>query len=820
MSSSKSLGAYIARFTASKPAIGEVYFTKRRNMKSTLLVSMLLGCGILSAGSFMKISPESPVNIVLPETASVAEKNAAEEIQSYLLKMTGTDCKIVKEKDAGKSASIHVGPTSLAKESILDYDKLEREEWVIRDYKGNLILAGGRPRGTIYAAFEFLERLGVTWPDEVTEYVPKVPSLVLESINVRSKPVIMNRCIYSGHHATTGIVAKYYARNKMNAQITPAAKCGGVEQHGSPGGCHTFHGYTKPEWPDEWFALDAKGKRVRSNSGSGPGQLCLTNSDLRKAMAARLREFIALDRKGRAPEDWPRIYDISHNDCNGQCMCPACKAMADAEGGYSGPMLDFINAIANDIAKDFPEIYVQTFAYTWTLDAPKTIKPASNVMVRICKLGCEFGPSGKADTLFPNVHPRNKDYYDNFMKWAAIAPNIAVWDYWIIYTKAYNPPYLNALNFQQDIKFYRDNQVKTMFVECESPINTSFAHFKYWYGLKMMQDPEQSYDKLADRFCLAYYGAAAKPMRQYMDYLQKRENDADVALGLASLGMKVSKILSKPRKGDDVLPYTDLEFFTKVNGWLDEAEKLASSSPECLAHVRKERLPVDITLLNSLDKYAAEPPVGNLIPKTKEALFERYAAVCTAQAQYFYGDGPYRKNAGKLKEALDKIEVIKACVLTSDTFLPEQFKGKDAIIFSWPMLASRSKAVFDGDAYGGRALVLPERTSANYHRLPFTMGTYNRSKAKFMLNYSIPAEKIPQDGKYHWYDLGRCKIEPSAYVWIHWTWLLQFFVDGAYTEGEDNMWNVHVSLKLDGPPYVQDSKNKPAVMVDRIILIK
>jgi len=47
------------------------------------------------------------------------------------------------------------------------------------------------------------------------------------------------------------------------------------------------------------------------------------------------------------------------------------------------------------------------------------------MLIRVCKLGCEFSPSGKADTQFPASHPRNKDYHDNFAHWAAIS---SAWD--------------------------------------------------------------------------------------------------------------------------------------------------------------------------------------------------------------------------------------------------------------------------------------------------------------------------------------------------------------------------------------------------------
>ena len=103
-----------------------------------------------------------------------------------------------------------------------------------------------------------------------------------------AKPAIMNRCIYSGIGLSNATL-RFLVRNKMNAQIYIPEELGGCEPHGSPGGCHTFHAYTTKDWPDEWFALNKNGQRVRSTSGSGPSQICLTNPEVRKAVCATSR---------------------------------------------------------------------------------------------------------------------------------------------------------------------------------------------------------------------------------------------------------------------------------------------------------------------------------------------------------------------------------------------------------------------------------------------------------------------------------------------------------------------------------------------------
>ena len=51
------------------------------------------------------------------------------------------------------------------------------------------MLAGGRPRGTLYAVYEFLERpIGCHWLDRETEIVPSRPTLAVDALDVRAKP--------------------------------------------------------------------------------------------------------------------------------------------------------------------------------------------------------------------------------------------------------------------------------------------------------------------------------------------------------------------------------------------------------------------------------------------------------------------------------------------------------------------------------------------------------------------------------------------------------------------------------------------------------
>lgn len=745
-----------------------------------------------------------PITLVLADSHSPAEKTAAEELKTYLASMTDTPCDIVSEAQASGSA-IFVGPTAFARKNGVDSTTLGKEEWILRAVGDSFIVAGGRPRGTLYAAYEMLERLGVVWSDVNTEFVPNVESKRIDW-NLRGKPAILNRCIYIGIHQSPKTV-RFFVRNRMNAQIDIPEALGGCERIGSPGDHHTFHRYTSPEWPDSWFAMNKEGQRIRSTSGSGPSQFCLTSPDVREAVCKQLRSFIKSDReKAGSPDLYPRIYDISQNDCNGECFCPTCSAVLEREGAYSGVLLDFINFVARDIANDYPDILIQTFAYTFTLDAPQHIKPDPNVLIRVCKLGCEFSPSGKADTQFPNTHPRNRDYRENFLNWAKVSPNLAVWDYWILYQKPYNPPYLNARHLQEDIVYYRDNHVKTLFVECESPASTSFFPFKIWFGLKMMVDPGQSYDELSMRFCRAQYGTAARPMLAFINFLQDREKAADKALGEID---------------PNEIPYLDYAFFNSVNSLLDEAEGLAVGQPNALLNIARERVPVDAALLNLSRSFRDNLPAGGTPLFNVEALFDRYATNSLIQANLFYNSDAYARNPAKFGEPSAKLSTEKTRFVGPPLDLPPEFKDKEVIDINWATLSGDFKIVIDPDGLAGKAILLPSDASNNdYHKLPFNMGVYCRSTKKIVAYKLIPAEDIPQDGKFHLYPLGKHEIESRSIFWAHWTWLISIPLETISTPGQSNEWEVFASVKLVGPPYQKDSKEPTQVLVDRVLLVR
>src|SRR5204863_199957 len=135
---------------------------------------------------------------------------------------------------------------------------------------------------------------------------------------------------------------------------------------------HTFNSILDPkkhfEQHPEYFSM-VGGKRISEQT-----QLCLTNPDVLAIAIETVKGWIAKNPKAN-------IFSVSQNDWYNPCECAACKAIDDAEGSHAGTLIRFVNAIAESIEKEHPEIAIDTLAYQYTRKPPKTVVPRANVIV-------------------------------------------------------------------------------------------------------------------------------------------------------------------------------------------------------------------------------------------------------------------------------------------------------------------------------------------------------------------------------------------------------------------------------------------------------
>ena len=184
--------------------------------------------------------------IVQQPGATLAESNAVHELVETLGKITGASFQVQEAGDAKVPRhAIVVGSGAAARALFpeVGLDKLGSEELVMRVKGGRLLLAGGRPRGTTYAVYHFLqEQCGVRWWAPWATTIPQSPSLRVPALDVRSRPAFE----YREPFWWAGFDAQWKARNSANGEHQPIPEAlGGCVKY--KGFAHTFYPLVPPD---------------------------------------------------------------------------------------------------------------------------------------------------------------------------------------------------------------------------------------------------------------------------------------------------------------------------------------------------------------------------------------------------------------------------------------------------------------------------------------------------------------------------------------------------------------------------------------------
>jgi len=494
--------------------------------------------------------------IVISEKASESEQWAAQELRHWLKEVSGADFKVRFDSYPLAKNEIVVGFNQHAKALLgASYDALrdDDESFTYKNIGESIIIWGGRQRGTMYGVMSFLEReLGCRW---FTPRVSVIPQKEKYSFT------------YLDHSETPGIRVRndfYYeafdpiwaARNKINGAMGYRVQPGGVECYWA---VHTFYRLMPPseffdEHPEYYSLID--GKRTADHA-----QLCLTNPDVLRIITERLQQVMREN-----PEYL--IYSLSQNDWRNPCQCDNCQAISKREGSESGPLIWFVNQVAENIEKEFPHKFIGTLAYQYTRKPPKTIRPRHNVVIRLCSIECCFAHDFKSC-------PENQSFLADLTGWSAISPHLYIWDY-VVNFSHYIMPYPNFRVLQPNIQTFRDNKaIGIMEQAAYQSRGGEFAELRAYVISKLLWNPECDVEQVINDFMYGYYGRAGQYIRQYFDYLHNQlRPDTHIHLGLTP---------------DDKL-FSD-EFVRQAEAIFDQAEKVADNE-EIRERVEMARLPV------------------------------------------------------------------------------------------------------------------------------------------------------------------------------------------------------------------------------------
>ena len=533
-----------------------------------IVLSLVVGCEEAVKDDTLTIAENGVAKavIVIAEDASEPEQHAAAELADFLRHITGAKLDIVPPPATGSSRLL-VG-TRAAKLADADFsaDGLGSDGIIIRTVGNDLILAGGHPRGTLYAVYTFLEEhLGCRWWSSTESTIPKKTTLKVAKLNVRYVPALEYRSPY-WFDAFDG---DWAVRNKCNGHAHRLdEKRGG--KHIYEGHVHTFNRLINPDkyFKDhpEWFS-EINGQRTYKRA-----QLCLTNEEMRKELVKNLKARLRANPAAT-------IASVSQNDWRGNCQCSRCAAIEKEEGSPAGLMLHFVNSIAADIEKEFPQVAISTLAYQYTRKPPKYVKPRDNVIVRLCSIECSFSK--------PLADERNKEFRDDIVGWSKICNRLYIWDYTTNF-KHHIMPHPNLRVLGPNVKFFADHNVKGVFEQgAYSTYGAEMAELRAWVLARLLWDPTQDGQELIDEFIAGYYGPAGPHIKAYLKVTHDAVEASEDWLGCFS--QHTAKFLS---------------FETLSKGWahLAAAEAAVQNDPELRFRVQVAQLPAMYTFMMRWDE--------------------------------------------------------------------------------------------------------------------------------------------------------------------------------------------------------------------------
>lgn len=327
--------------------------------------------------------PRAEEEIVLAPGSDPREVYAARELRHWIARITGHLPPLLAVPSSRQNVKLVVGaPHAGAFADDLAWLG-DSDGYAVRRQGSSIYIFGTKPRGTIYGVHAFLERNSdIIWPrpnpDFEAVFTPS-PQLVYAAADFRSRPTFAMRFI-SRASAGDFRFQDWMARNGLNTGFLLHTGFNYLLwERGAPSG----YGHSHLTWIGAAANLDntlypmIDGERQISTWR----QPCYTHPEVASIIAGAIRR--ALERVPESPAE--NISSIIADNW-GVCACPRCmEPIVLPDGSTLAPKSAYsnndplffstrnfmmLNAVAEDLARDYPDIKLVTHAYIFTAEPP------------------------------------------------------------------------------------------------------------------------------------------------------------------------------------------------------------------------------------------------------------------------------------------------------------------------------------------------------------------------------------------------------------------------------------------------------------------
>jgi len=509
-------------------------FPNRFGLVALGAVAMLMGgCGA-------KVEPQPPSStklrdcvIYVPHGAPPSNTTAAQELQLHLREIVGSSLKIVHEP---AQPMIALGDSPEARAAGIHAESIPYEGFSLKGAGGNIFIVGrdlpgdgptptdGKSLGTLYGAYEFLERvLGVRWllPGDLGTYFPlKNPELEITGLNVDFVPKFKYRNFFV--QAVGGIDSEAYCLRgrtqfyQMKIVVTDHGWPDLFPAPGSPEAAILKDRMTTFNEHPEWFQMARNGQRVAPTSDSF--YLCLSNPELPEEIANRVAKFHQADPKRH-------IWCIGPTDGGPICDCPECQKrlyiMTPEEMGPTGRgnytqswtplVLDYYRKTADIVKQNSPGLFVNALCYQ-QYEFPPREKPVApvpdNFIAGMAPQHTAYGPVRLYEPVNQNWERWIKSWRGVFQKQVYYGL-----DFWIRqYAGAVMSPYPDIMKKTFSVLVEEGYDGAYFY---SNPVGSNGPYC--WVVTQMLWKPDGDPKALIKEFCDKAYGSGGESIAKILE---------------------------------------------------------------------------------------------------------------------------------------------------------------------------------------------------------------------------------------------------------------------------------------------------------------
>jgi hypothetical protein len=480
--------------------------------------------------------------ILISDSATQGEIEAANELQLYIRKITNVELDIITDQENISQLIIIIG--FIEDHSYLAAPVLEKESFIICTNGNRLYIVSPDDDGLFFGVCTFLEKYcGVRWfwPGELGEIVSQRESLEIPEINLYEEPDFKWRNRGPGgplwghfdrisKQRDLGISEKHLAEVR---QWERRNKLGGIKIHGGhdQGQIVSPHKYGK-EHPEYFALIDGRRDRdFEDFDGKHGAQLCTSNPELIPVFEKHFDNFFA----EHPNQDG---LHVTPNDGGRFCQCGNCRALDTGKPWRKNPekpaitdrIYTFVNSLAEALQKRHPGKYLACMAYSWYVDPPERIKISDYVIPQYCLWSCYLHWNDKW----------KDEHYGVAKGWTEVARNVGIYEYFI--NGAWpDLPRIVYPKIAESLRYLHEIGIKLY--QAQAGDGFAINGLNYYIASKLWWDVNADVDSLIEDFYEKAFGSAGDHVRKYHERLMSAWQTA-VAAGAhpACSSFAVSKV--------------------------------------------------------------------------------------------------------------------------------------------------------------------------------------------------------------------------------------------------------------------------------------